>query len=64
MLNEQEDGEIVQQTREYATFRKDLVSLAEWLRDSGVELVAMENRDLLEASIRGFRRCHVECICC
>jgi transposase len=43
MLNEQEDGEIVQQTREYATFRKDLVSLAEWLRDSGVELVAMES---------------------
>jgi transposase len=43
LLSEQENGDVVPQTREFATFRRDLMDLAMWLKDSGVELVAMES---------------------
>jgi len=43
LLSEQKNGEVVAQTREFSTFRRDLIDLAEWLKDSAVELVAMES---------------------
>jgi len=43
LLCEQKNGEVVAQTREFSTFRRDLIDLAGWLKDSAVELVAMES---------------------
>ena len=43
LLSEQKNGEVVAQTREFSTFRRDLIDLAEWLKDSAVELVDMES---------------------
>ena len=43
LLDEIEGRDLVKQTREYGAFREDLNHLAGWLKESGVDLVAMES---------------------
>lgn len=43
LLSENEEGVIKKQTREYATFHRDLEQLAEWLQSAEVELAVMES---------------------
>lgn len=63
LLDEREEGTIEKKTASYNTFRSDLKQLAEWLKESGVELVAMESTGIYwkqvyeaieDAGLRGY----------
>ncbi|WP_035242459.1 IS110 family transposase [Desulfobacter vibrioformis] len=43
LLQEDSDGQLVKQTKEYKTFRHDIHKLAKWLKTSDVELIVMES---------------------
>lgn len=43
VLKEEDDGTLHKVTREYRTFRKDLATMAQWLKSMGVELCCMES---------------------
>ncbi|WP_052567569.1 IS110 family transposase [Candidatus Magnetobacterium casense] len=43
VLKECEDGKLVKDTREYATFRHNLKKLASWLKKEEVEMAVMES---------------------
>lgn len=43
VLREDSEGNIIKQTREVSTFRRDLQQLADWLTQAEVELVVMES---------------------
>lgn len=43
VLLEQADGEVVQETRRFSSFRRDREALCRWLQESEVELVVMES---------------------
>ncbi len=43
ILSEDEDGQLVKETKEYKTFRKNLTELADRLKVSGTELAVMES---------------------
>lgn len=43
ILREEPEGSIKKLVRESKTFRSDLIALARWLRDEGVELAVMES---------------------
>ena len=43
LIKEKSDGCLVKESREYKAFHADLFSLAQWLKDEQVEIVAMES---------------------
>ena len=43
VLLEQSDGQILQETRTFSSFRRDREALCRWLQESEVELVVMES---------------------
>jgi transposase len=43
VLEEDDEGQVRKETREYGAFRKSLVELGGWLRKRGVELAVMES---------------------
>jgi transposase len=43
VLLEQVDGQVVQETRTFSSFRQDREALCRWLQESAVELVVMES---------------------
>lgn len=43
VLQGSEDGKLMKETREYATFRRDLKQLASWLKEKAVEMAVMES---------------------
>ena len=43
VLLEQADGQVVQETRTFSSFRQDREALCRWLQESAVELVVMES---------------------
>ena len=43
LIKEDSDNHLTKQTREFKTFHNDLVRLAKWLKESEVEIVAMES---------------------
>lgn len=43
LIQEQPDGDLVSETKEFKTFHADLLDLAKWLKDAGTEIVAMES---------------------
>ncbi len=51
VLSENVHGEIVKQTREYGTFRRDINKLASWLRESEVEIAVMESTGIYWKSV-------------
>jgi transposase len=51
VLIEEEDGSIKQETREFGTFKRDRRQMCQWLKDHGVELVAMESTGIYWKSI-------------
>jgi len=51
VLVEQEDGSIKHETRQFGTFKRDRRQMCQWLRDNGVELVAIESTGIYWKSI-------------
>ena len=51
VLIEEEDGSIKQETREFGTFKRDRRQMCQWLKNHGVELVAMESTGIYWKSI-------------
>jgi len=43
VLLEQADGQVVQETRSFSSFRQDREALCRWLQEGAVELVVMES---------------------
>jgi len=43
LIKKGEDGQITKQTRQFKTFHNDLRELAQWLKDSHIELAVMES---------------------
>lgn len=53
VLIEQPDGGLVEETRQFGTFRKDRQALCDWLNQQGVELAVMESTGTYWKSIPG-----------
>ena len=51
VLVEQEDGSIKHETRQFGTFKRDRRQMCQWLRDNGVEVVAIESTGIYWKSI-------------
>jgi len=51
VLIEQEDGSLVQETREFGTFKRNRRELCQWLKGHGVELAVMESTGIYWKSI-------------
>ena len=51
ILLEQEDGTVLNETRKFGGFKRDMRALVDWLRSHRIELVAMESTGIYWKSV-------------